>query len=56
MAEVVKWIMVAWFTVAALSVIATIGRPKKPTTPGAAAVTALLITLEIIAILAYWET
>ncbi len=54
MSEIIKWVLVGWCAFAAIVVVTQVGKPKKPTTGGAAAFTVVFCALEIAAILAYW--
>lgn len=54
MSEIVMWLIVGWNAFSAIVVITQVGKPRKPTTGGAAAVAVLLCALEIAAILAFW--
>lgn len=52
--EIVKWCFVAWFVLAGLIVIGQVGKPKKPTTPGVAVATVLILGLEVFLVLTFW--
>ncbi|GMA26176.1 hypothetical protein GCM10025864_39350 [Luteimicrobium album] len=40
-----KIVLLAWFALGALMTVATVGKQKKPTTPGTAAVSLVLVGL-----------
>lgn len=44
-----KWALIAWLTFGAIVSVTQIGKPKKPTTPGVAAIS-LVLTLGVIAL------
>jgi hypothetical protein len=54
--EVVKWLLVSWFAWSALAVVLGVGKPRKPITPGMAALCLLVVAAEIVAVLVFWES
>lgn len=56
MSEIVKWLWVMYITAQVSAVIAAVGKPREPITGEVAAVVAFFGTLEIIAILMFWES
>jgi hypothetical protein len=56
MADIVKWLIVAWLAIGALLTIGSIGKPRKPIEPSTAVIGAVLTTGIIVAVIAYWPS
>jgi hypothetical protein len=55
-AFIVKWAIVALLVIGALLAITQVGKPRKATTPGIAAISVALCALEIVGIVLLWRT
>lgn len=53
---IVKWILVAWWTLGALIIIASAGEPRKPVTPKEAAIMSSIITAQIVLVIFFWRS
>lgn len=56
MAEVVKWLIVAFLSYGALSTVASVGKPRKPLEPAVAVLTVVFTGAIVAGILIYWES
>lgn len=52
---IAKWIIVGLCALGPLLVISSIGKPRKPNTPGTAVASVVISAAEIVAILLYWK-
>lgn len=53
---IAKWAVLTWCGISALIVVAGIGKPRKPTTPGVAVLTLVIIGAEAATIWIWWRT
>lgn len=49
-----QWAVIIQCSLGSLLQVAMIGKPRKPTTPGGAAITLVIVGLEILATLTIW--
>lgn len=52
---IAKWIIIGWVALATITVVALVGKPRKPITPGTAAVIVALNAIQIVAMVIWWR-
>lgn len=52
---IAKWLIIGFIALGALLTVTLVGKPRKPLTPGAAALTVLVCAVEIVAICIWWR-
>lgn len=52
---IAKWIIIAWLSLGSIAVVAAIGRPSQPLTPGSAVVVCIFNIAIIVSMIVWWR-